>query len=247
MLVKSQVKYIQSLSQKKQRDSDKRFVAEGPKIINELLAAPNIALVQLFAEQSWCTGHSELLAAIAPEKIHLLEKSELERISFLTTPNEVLGIFGQPEFATSIQPEGNITLMLDGIQDPGNLGTIIRAADWFGVKQVVCSEHCADIFSPKVVQASMGSLQRVQCLYTDLAGFLDQHAQVPVYAALLNGEMLDRFPKIEEGILLLGNESKGISASLLRPTLKRVTIPGKGGAESLNVAVAAGILLAHFT
>jgi TrmH family RNA methyltransferase len=247
MLVKSQVKYIQSLSQKKLRDEEGVFVAEGPKIINELLAASNIDIKQLYATESWIRDNQTLYATLDPGIIFLINDRELERISFLATPNEVLGIFKKPSFTNPITSNGGVSLLLDAIQDPGNMGTIVRCADWFGITQLICSEECADIFSTKVIQSTMGSISRVQVLYTDPEDYLKKNNGVPVYAALLEGKNLYDYPKIKEGIIVVGNESKGIRPSLISQDIHKLTIPRKGHAESLNAAVATGIILSHLT
>ena len=241
MLVKSQVKYIQSLSQKKLRDEAGVFVAEGPKIINELLRADNIRAQQLFATEEWIAQEPARGADI----LHTVSPAELERLSFQQTPNQVLGVFTKPVFPKIISWNNTISLMLDTIQDPGNMGTIMRCADWFGIKQIVCSHDSADVFNPKVVQSGMGSIGRVQVFYEDLSSFLDEHNSVPVYAATLNGTSLYSMPGIQSGIILIGNESKGIQEDLLAKSRYRITIPGKGRAESLNAAVATGIILSH--
>jgi RNA methyltransferase, TrmH family len=166
MLVKSQVKYIQSLSQKKFRDEEGVFVAEGPKIINELLAGEEVQPVAIYATAAW----RETITDTAPAHgatgnlVTEITAQELERISFLTTPNQVLGIFKKPAFQAVIRPASDLVLMLDTIQDPGNLGTIIRCADWFGIRQVICNPATADNFSPKVVQSTMASIARVDVL-----------------------------------------------------------------------------------
>ncbi len=245
MLVKSQVKYIQSLSQKKQRDEEGLFVAEGPKIINEFLQAPNLPLRLLFATQPWMDENPALAASLRKDQVELITESELERISFLTTPNQVLALFEKPEFPPLTGKQ--LILVLDRIQDPGNLGTIIRCADWFGIRQVVCSPETADVFSPKVVQSTMGSLTRVQLVYTDLSAFLQTYT-APVFAALLEGKPVKEMGKQAEGAILIGNESKGIHPDLLKgKNLIPVTIPRIGAAESLNAAVATGILLSQLT
>jgi TrmH family RNA methyltransferase len=243
MLIKSQVKYIQSLSQKKLRDEEGVFVAEGPKIINELLRSATVKPRALYAVPEWIQVHNDVLSTMHANAVNEVSVSELERISFLSTPNQVLGIFSRPVFAAAADPAKSIVLMLDTIQDPGNMGTLLRTADWFGIEQVVCSEDSADAFNPKVVQSTMGSISRVQVEYTDLDRYLQKHAHVPVYAATLDGTPVHELKKIKNGILLIGNESKGIRASLLQKTTHRITIPGRGGAESLNAAVAAGILM----
>jgi len=243
MLIKSQVKYIQSLSQKKCRDEEAVFIAEGPKLINELLNAPNLSLKQLFATDDWIKSHQ---ASIPKDKLIEVSSSELERISSLTTPNQVLGVFTKPHFPHIDQDHG-ITLMLDCLQDPGNLGSIIRCADWFGIKEVICSLDSADVFNTKVVQATMGSIARVHLIYAILSDYIRQHKDLPVYAATLNGTSLKTMKSVSKGILLIGNESKGIDPELLKLASAQITIPRKGGAESLNAAVATGIILSHIT
>jgi TrmH family RNA methyltransferase len=241
MVVKSQVKYIQSLSQKKLRDQEGVFVAEGPKIINELLQAGNTRLQKLFAVEDWITQNP----GIDEKLVEPVSFSELERISSLQTPNQVLALFSQPEFPSTISWNNELSLMLETIQDPGNMGTIMRSADWFGIKHIICSPDSADVFNPKVVQSTMGSLCRVQVLYEDLGDFLQEHDTIPVYAAALDGDNLYTLQGIDSGIILIGNESKGISEELLQLSRYRITIPRRGQAESLNAAVATGIILSH--
>jgi len=240
MLIKSQVKYIQSLSHKKLRDSEGVFVAEGPKLINELLSA-GLPLQQLYGVKEWIDRQDQRMTASITE----ISQSELERISLLQTPNQVLGIFKKPAFAADRPVRNTLSLMLDTIQDPGNMGTIIRCADWFGISQIFCSADCADAYNPKVVQASMGSIARVQVMYGTLAQLLAEAPDVPTYAAVLNGTDLRTLPPIKEGIIIIGNESKGVSDGLLALSRNRITIPRHGKAESLNAAVATGIILSH--
>jgi TrmH family RNA methyltransferase len=242
VLVKSQVKYIQSLGQKKFRDEDSAFIAEGVKIINELLFASNSSLIGLFVTENWIESNKEVIKNLPPDKITTLKESELERISFLQTPNQVLGIFKKPVFKSS-DVEKTITLLLDEIQDPGNLGTIIRTADWFNIKKIFCSKDSADAFNPKVVQSTMGSIARVEVMHADLQTILNNHPNLPVYAATLKGENIFETKKISKGFILIGNESKGIKPELLKPSFHQLTIPKFGNAESLNAAVAAGIVM----
>jgi TrmH family RNA methyltransferase len=244
MLVKSKVKYIQSLGQKKFREEEQVFIAEGPKIINELLAAKNIPLVSLFALGEWIDSNQSLLREFDSRQIELIKEPDLKRISFLITPNQVLGLFRKPIFPP-LELKGRITLVLDNIQDPGNMGTILRIADWFGVKCIICSETSADIFNPKSVQSSMGSIGRVRVEYKDLQIFLRQEGLPPIYGAMFEGISVADSGHIREGMILIGNESKGISESLTGLIQHRITIPGTGAAESLNAAVATGILLSH--
>ncbi|MBO9565991.1 MAG: RNA methyltransferase [Niastella sp.] len=241
MLVKSQVKYIQSLSQKKSRDQEGVFIAEGPKIINELLSRPNIRLQQLYAIPEWISQQGQMQAGSVME----ITAQELERLTQLQTPNQVIGVFKKPEFPEITNYHERLTLMLDTIQDPGNMGTIIRCADWFGIDTIVCSRDSADNFNPKVVQSTMGSISRVQVIYDDLIPFIQQHTAIPAYAATLHGTNLHDMPPIKEGILVIGNESKGIGEQLLKHCRHKITIPRKGHAESLNAAVATGIILSH--
>jgi len=242
MITKNQVKYIQSLGQKKSRDIENRFIAEGPKLVNELLTAENCRIVQIFALKGWidenpnASNHTEVIE---------LSDAELEKISQLTTPNQVLAVIEKIQWKNDPEIKGNISLALDTIQDPGNMGTIIRLADWFGIKNVFCSTDCADVYSPKVVQASMGSISRVRVEYTDILAWLIENNDIPIYAAALEGRDITKMEKISEGIIVVGNESKGINTEMLKLANVQITIPGKGKAESLNAAVATGIILSH--
>lgn len=236
MITRSQVKYIQSLSEKKFRKEAQCFVAEGPKIINEFLAYGNPELISLYATSEWISEAKH----IDESKLREIGESELKSISFLKTPNQVLGVFRISEAGTGHDFSKKISLLLDGIQDPGNLGTIIRIADWFGIEYIVAGHNCADAYNPKVVQSTMGSISRVTVLQEDLEAFISAHDHIPVYASALDGRAVS---KVKEGFLMIGNESKGISENLMAAAKYHVTIPRFGKAESLNAAVAAGILL----
>jgi RNA methyltransferase, TrmH family len=238
MITKLQVKYIQSLGQKKIRDEEGVFIAEGPKIINELLTQ-GPALLQLFATEEWLLQQPEAIKATA----HLVTHNELERLSHLSAPNQVLGIFKKPSWPTATNKTG-FTVVLDGIQDPGNMGTIIRIADWFGIQHILCSQDCADAFAPKVVQSTMGGIVRVQINYESLTDLL-LNQPLPIFAAALNGQPLTDIKPVKQGYLVIGNESKGIRENIMQLCTHKITIPGRGGAESLNAAVAAGIIVSH--
>jgi RNA methyltransferase, TrmH family len=239
MLGKSKTKYIQSLGQKKARDEEGLFIAEGPRIVAELLAENRTPVREIYALQSWTDEHASITNGIA---ITVITEDELGRISQLSTPNQVVALV---EKGTDLllRPNGQVSLMLDGIQDPGNLGTIIRIADWFGIDQIICSPDCADQHNPKVVQATMGSIARVQLQYTDLVSWLSPYKGIPVYAAALNGKDIATVPVMKEGVIIIGNESKGIRPQVMVLATDRITIPKKGKAESLNAAVATGIIL----
>jgi TrmH family RNA methyltransferase len=239
MLGKSKTKYIQSLGQKKARDEEGLFIAEGPRIIAELLAENRTPVREIYALQSWTDEHVSKTNGIA---ITVITEDELGRISQLSTPNQILALV-EKGAEPLLRPNGKVTLVLDGIQDPGNLGTIIRIADWFGIDQIICSPDCADQYNPKVVQATMGSIARVQLQYTDLVSWLSPYKNIPVYATALNGKDIAAVPVMKEGVIIIGNESKGIRPQVMELAIERITIPKKGKAESLNAAVAAGIIL----
>ena len=239
MLTKAQAKYIQNLGHKKLRDDENVFVAEGPKLVKELLQSGTVQLHSLYADELFIQSHPTI-------KNHVeVSASELERISFLTTPNQVLGIFHKPVFKGDMNLKNRISIMLDGIQDPGNLGSIVRIADWFGIETIICSKDSADVFNPKVVQSTMGSIARVNVLYADLEEFITENDLPPLFATTLQGKSIYEMEKITEGVIVIGNESKGISEELLQQATEKITIPKTGKAESLNAAVATGIILSH--
>ncbi|MBN8880209.1 MAG: RNA methyltransferase [Sphingobacteriales bacterium] len=242
MLGKTKTKYIQSLGQKKHRDDERLFIAEGPKIVAEMLETVPGSISQVYALSSWAReNEGRYNASLVTE----VSEDELSKISQLHTPNQVLAVIRQ--FPSSAPPpaKGNIILALDTIQDPGNLGTIIRIADWFGIAYIVCSHECADLYNPKVVQSTMGSIARVQLHYTSLPAWLATQKETRIYAAALEGQDITKMNTLIEGIIVIGNESKGISASVMEQVNVRITIPQKGKAESLNAAVAAGIIVSH--
>lgn len=242
-MLKSKVKYIQTLGQKKFRESEGVFIAEGPKVVEELMHTVPSKIKEVYAIESWINSNGDRAGAAMVNRI---ESWELEKISQLTTPNQVLAVVEQFDFLPEINTTGVITLALDTIQDPGNLGTIIRIADWFGIRQIVCSHGCADQYHPKVVQSTMGSIARVKMMYTELSDWLtEQHTRI--YITTLEGEDVTTMQKLSEGIIVIGNESKGVSQAIIDLPSSRVTIPKKGTAESLNAAVAAGIILSHIS
>ncbi len=244
MLGKSRAKYIQSLGQKKVRDTEGIFIAEGPKIIDELLASAKSNLQEIYGVHSWIDAHHDEFRGIQLTEV---SKTELQKISQLTTANQVLAVvkkFGEP---SDLLLKGQVSLVLDTIQDPGNLGTIIRIADWFNIKQIICSKDCADMYNPKVVQSTMGSFVRVQLFYKDLRECLEQQHGIRIYAAALEGRDVTAMEKITEGLIIIGNESKGISPDIIKLANVQITIPRKGKAESLNAAAATAVILSHIT
>ena len=218
-MVKSKLKYIQSLSQKKQRDADGVFVAEGPKIINDLLSSGLVEPLQLFALKEWQmpVGNSYLFDASLLEEI---DENILSRISSLSTPNLVVGIFKKPA-QPDLDLKGKLSLMADNIQDPGNMGSIIRCADWFGISQVICSPECTDVYGPKTVQSTMGSIARVHVYYRDLKIVLSGNKSISAYAATLDGKNLFQMDALQEGVIIIGNESNGISRKFWICTFKK--------------------------
>ena len=239
MITKNQVKYIQSLGQKKLRDEEQVFIAEGPKLVNELLQADNCKVIQVYALDEWTT------AAKTNAEIIRVTPGALQKISQLITPNQVLAIAKKIAWDNEPIIKGTVSLVLDEIQDPGNMGTIIRLADWFGIKNIFCSNASVDSYNPKVVQASMGSITRVRVEYVDLITLFENNKDTRVYASALNGRDITKMEKLTEGFIVIGNESKGISEEILKLANVQITIPGKGKAESLNAAVATGIILSH--
>jgi RNA methyltransferase, TrmH family len=244
MLSKTHLKYIQTLYHKKNRDAQSLFIAEGSKVVMELLQSTTFLCKEIIATENWLLTNSASLAKITTAQILTVQPFELENLSMLSTANEVMAIFQQEQQA-SFNPMGQITLVLDEIKDPGNFGTIIRIADWFGVKNIVCSHNCVDQYNPKVVQSTMGSIARVNIFYTDVAAWLAEYPSIKTYAAILHGKDVREQGTITEGIILIGNESRGLQPNLQQLATDCITIHKKGGAESLNAAVATGIILSH--
>lgn len=238
MLSKKVLKDIQSLSLKKCRDETGLFIAEGPKMALELVEIIPQQVQQVYALPKWVEKNSFLQNV----KVETISEQELQKISHLQTPNQVVVVLKKFKEEQPTIKEG-FALYLDTIQDPGNLGTIIRIADWFGIKFMVCSEGCADLYNPKVVQSSMSSIARVNIWY-DRTGDWLQKQQIPLMATTLSGTSLHEF-EATGGIVIIGNESKGVREAYLQLAKHHISIPKKGKAESLNAAVATGIILSH--
>ncbi len=238
MISKSQISFIKSLHQKKIRKEQGLFIVEGLKSIQEFINS------EYLVDSVYCTENLMLKLDNLSRKIKpvIISESELSRISTLSTPQAILAVVQIPKH-TEInikKLDRSFFLALDGVQDPGNLGTIIRTADWFGLNTILCSMDTAEVYNPKVVQASMGSLSRVNIIYTDL-GVLFSQINIPVYGALLDGKSIYETDFGQAGIILLGNEGNGISKELAEKINYPITIPRFGKAESLNVAISASI------
>lgn len=212
----------------------------------EMLAQSAVAVEQVYAVEAWAIAHAGLLRGRSDLETVIVSERELSQISSLTTPNQVLVVAHKPSWEWPSLPDFTRALYLDGIQDPGNMGTILRIADWFGIPFVFCSDTCVDVYNSKVIQASMGAFLRVQTMEIELAVLLEQYAGLPVLGAFMQGLNAFDHSWPEKGILVIGSEGEGISKNNLLLINEKVTIPkGKpGGAESLNAAVAMGILCA---
>ena len=238
MVSKNQIKLITSLQQKKYRNIEKLFIAEGTKVIQELLQS-NFELEHLYTTKE---DFNEITSANRT----VVSESDLKKISALSTINTCLGVFRVPESKTT-QEEG-LLVALDDIRDPGNMGTILRLCDWFGVKEVVCSKTTVDIYNPKVIQATMGSISRVNVNYVDLNSFLE-NTSLPVFGTFMDGKNIYNQKLPKDGIIVMGNEANGISSTVEKIVSERLSIPRFGTlqqTESLNVATATAIVLSEF-
>ncbi|MCK9220028.1 MAG: RNA methyltransferase [Bacteroidales bacterium] len=256
MLSQSQIKQITALQVRKYREELGLFMAEGEKLVLDLIRS-EFKVAAIYASSSWIIDH---LAIIREKEIPAIETlpREMERISALSTPSPVLAVVKKPESGSLIsisafcQPSSGLSLALDNIRDPGNFGTIIRIADWFGIKRIWCSENTVDLYNPKVVQATMGSIARVEVMYEELDQvFARLNGQFPVFGAYLEGENVFTAELPSSGIILIGNESRGISPQLETWVTRKVFIPSfgdknHGKAESLNASIATAILCSEF-
>ncbi|MEO6668621.1 MAG: RNA methyltransferase [Ferruginibacter sp.] len=243
MFSKSTIKYIQSLQHKKFRDEYNVFVAEGPKVVTELLLANIFPCKAVYAVQDWFDGLDKNITRLIEGRSNTVKDFELEKIAHYANANKVLAVFGKKPANERVSFKQKLTLLLDGIQDPGNFGTIIRTADWFGIENIICSNNTVDMYNPKVVQSTMASLGRVNILYTDLQTCIKNAAGIPKFAATLKGKPLQQIGFTHEGLIIIGNESKGISAEIIELADEQISVPGSGSAESLNAAIATGIIL----
>ena len=245
MISKATIKKIHALDMRKFRRNERLFVAEGPKLVDELCAT--MKPVYIAALPEWISENAKIASGT---EYDIVTPDELQRASLQKNPQQVIALFPIPEhrFCTE-QLKNELVLMLDGVQDPGNLGTIARIADWFGIRNIICSAETADIYNPKAVQATMGALARVKFHYTDLLQLLSQY-DGPVYGTFLDGENIYGQELSENGIIVMGNEGKGISQGVGEMINRRLYIPnypiGTQTTESLNVAIATSIVCAEF-
>ena len=244
MINNSELKYIQSFAHKKHWAEESVFIVEGPKMLEELLASDWV-IRKIMALPDWIQSQGHL-----PAEVVEVDDIMLGRLSLLQTPNKVIALVEKKKETALADFKNTATLLLDGIQDPGNLGTIIRTADWFGIKQMVVSVDTAGWYNPKVLQSTMGSCFRVNIHYMELDQLLASNQKsskpLPVYGALLSGKSIHSLQLEAANFILIGNESKGIRENLMPFISDPISIPRIGEAESLNAAVAAGIILSHF-
>ena len=244
MLSKSQIKIIRSLEHKKFRNEYGLFVAEGHKVAGDLLSS--FTCKSLYIVEGYEGG------LINQPCVERVSRQQLEQISMLRNPQDMVAVFETKENnINDLKPDTDtLILALEDIQDPGNMGTIIRTADWFGIHDIVCSEHTADIYNPKVVQATMGALARVRVYYTDLKQWLDGIKNIPVYGTLLDGDNIYDTPLTQGGVILMGNEGNGLSEDIRRMVTSRLFIPpypiGAETSESLNVSIATALVCSEF-
>lgn len=246
MISRTRIKWIRSLEMRKYRLQEKAFVAEGPKLVGELL--PYSTPLYIAATKDWLDANRHLLRAV--KEVDEVSQTELERASLLRTPQSVLAVMPIPERRLDISSlRKKLVIALDSVQDPGNLGTILRIADWFGIHEVLCSEGTVDVYNPKCVQSCMGALARVKVFYCNLPEVLGQ-VEMPVFGTFLDGTDIYKEELSGEGIIVMGNEGNGISQPVAKLVNRRLYVPNypKGSltTESLNVAVATGIVCAEF-
>ncbi len=239
MINKNELKYIQSFAHKKQWAQESVFIVEGPKLVAELLDSDWI-IDKIYANVEWADMQTD-----PSLNIQVVEDFELEKMTQMQKANQVIAIVEKKLYMKPIEFETQFTLVLDGIQDPGNMGTIIRTADWFGCTQIITSEDTANLYNPKVIQSTMGSFLRVRVASMDIAIVL-KAANLPIYGALLEGSSIYQTNLPTAGFVVIGNESKGIRPEIISLITQAISIPKFGSAESLNAAVATGVILSHW-
>lgn len=245
MISKNQLKLIKALESKKQRKKNGLFIVQGEKNVSELFNS-GFTIKQIFATANYINSNGMLLSQhnLVPLTTEASE-DELKKAGTLVSNNSVLAIVESQAFTVPDIAEGELILVLDQVGDPGNLGTILRVADWYGIKNVICSPDCADFYNPKVIAATMGSFARVNVSHTDLTAYLGKQTK-SVYGAFLAGKNIHQTELASSAFIVMGSESHGISAEVEAFISNKITIPNFGQAESLNVAMATGIILDNF-
>lgn len=240
MLSKNEIKWITSLKNKKYRHNHLAFLAEGPKLVNDLL------LNELVPIKIYTIDGTFINSDRFSDKLVIITPSELKKISSLTTPNSILAVFEmKKESSEKLHPDSKWGFAFENLQDPGNLGTILRTMDWLGINHIYCSNDSVDVYNPKVVQATMGAIGRVNIHYVDLDSFLSLQ-EVPIYAADMGGDPINK-TKLKKGIIVFGNEGNGLSKTIIDRVNQTISIPKYGKGESLNVAMSTGIIAAYLT
>jgi TrmH family RNA methyltransferase len=240
MIIKNQIKYINSLQQKKFRLEHQSFVVEGAKSVLELLKS-DFEIELLFITKSFFDENEALLSNFSMI-VTLVDETELEKVGSFSSNNAALAVVKTKENIELLVNEAEFALILDDIRDPGNLGTIIRVADWYGIAKIICSNQTVDFYNPKVINATMGSFTRILLYYTDLEEFIKKQT-VNIYGTLLDGENIHRINFTEAGFIVIGNEASGISDKINQFLTHKITIPRFGGAESLNAGIATAVVL----
>lgn len=237
MISKANIQYVKGLQDKKQRQKYDQFVVEGEKSITELLTS-HFEIVILYALQDWIGANGLLIKDIPFEAV---SEKELKQLSVHQAPQKVLAIVKIP-LSAKVDKKNTLILALDAIQDPGNLGTIIRIADWYGIKQIICNKGCTDVYNPKCINSTMGSFLRVGIVYSEIVEAAAA-AGMPLIVATLDGQDVHRMQEVKNGIIVIGNEGHGIHGDIIKAAKHRVTIPRLGGAESLNAAISTAIII----
>lgn len=247
MISKNQIKHIQSLHLKKNREQESLFIIEGIKLVNEFIQSKSFDIKTVYATVDYLSLYKNLLNSNSVSYTEI-SAEDLKKISLQSTPNQVLAVVAAKDFKLNKELlQTSVTLYLDDIRDPGNLGTIIRIADWFGIKQVVCSPNTTEVYNPKTLQASMGAILRTNVIYMAFDEFNTHLNKLPIYGALLKGENIYS-NQLQQGVIIIGNEANGISNEVLQHVSHPITIPAatNNGSESLNAANACGIICSEF-
>lgn len=247
MISKNQIKFIQSLHSKKNRDQEQLFIIEGVKLVSEFLLTSYFEIHSVYGTLDFIANNKHIIDK-SNAVINEISEEELKKISLQTSPNQILAVIKAKKTQLNVELlNSSINLFLDDIRDPGNLGTIIRIADWFGIKQIICSPTSTELYNPKILQASMGAVLRVNIVYKEFNELKTNLKDLPIYGAVLNGQNIYR-SALQNGLIVIGNEANGISENTLKQVTHPITIPAatNNGSESLNAANACGMICSEF-